>query len=98
MAIYGRQRKKALQSVENGKRKIIRDDFSGKIEQLINRHTHWLSGSGYYPGDCAHGGSAEGEGLNVDADRAAAMVAGAMQADCLLLFTAVKGLYRRFPG
>ena len=38
-----------------------------------------------------------GEALNTDADRAAAMVAAALQAEILLLLTAVPGLMRDFP-
>ncbi len=41
--------------------------------------------------------SEEGDALNVDADRAAAMVAAALSANTLFLFTAVKGLMKNFP-
>jgi acetylglutamate/LysW-gamma-L-alpha-aminoadipate kinase len=41
--------------------------------------------------------SQDGEALNVDADRAAAMVATALQAQLLVLLTAVPGLLRKFP-
>jgi acetylglutamate/LysW-gamma-L-alpha-aminoadipate kinase len=41
--------------------------------------------------------SPEGEALNVDADRAAAMVAGAMKAEQLIILTNVPGLMRKFP-
>jgi len=91
------QRKKALQSVENGKRKIIRDDFSGKIEHVNASILHWLLSQQMVPVVAPIAISGEGEALNVDADRAAAMVAGALQAEKLLLFTAVKGLYQSFP-
>jgi acetylglutamate/LysW-gamma-L-alpha-aminoadipate kinase len=38
-----------------------------------------------------------GEALNVDADRAAAMVAAGLQAEELILLTAAPGLLRRYP-
>ncbi len=41
--------------------------------------------------------SPEGDALNVDADRAAAMVAGAVKAEKLILLTNVPGLMRSFP-
>ena len=41
--------------------------------------------------------SEQGEALNGDADRAAAMGAGALKADTLLLLTAVPGLLQNFP-
>ena len=90
-------RKKAIQSVENGKRKFIRDDFSGKIETVNQSILNFLLESDIVPVIAPLAVSLEGEGLNVDADRVAAMVASAIHADCLMLFTAVKGLYRDFP-
>ncbi|MCK5878442.1 MAG: [LysW]-aminoadipate kinase [Holophagae bacterium] len=91
------QRKKALRSMENGKRKVIRDDHSGKIKHVNANIIHWLLDQDMIPVIAPMAASFEGECLNVDADRAAAMVAGAMKAETLLLFTAVKGLYRNFP-
>jgi acetylglutamate/LysW-gamma-L-alpha-aminoadipate kinase len=41
--------------------------------------------------------SQKGEALNVDADRAAAMVASALKAKTLVLLTAVPGLMKKFP-
>jgi len=41
--------------------------------------------------------SPQGEALNVDADRAAAYVAGAVQAEQLVILTNVPGLLRHFP-
>lgn len=91
------QRKKAISSVENGKRKIIRDDFSGKIEQINSGILMWLLEQGMTPVISPIAVSEAGEALNVDADRAAAMVAGALKAEKLFLFTAVKGLMKNFP-
>jgi acetylglutamate/LysW-gamma-L-alpha-aminoadipate kinase len=41
--------------------------------------------------------SEKGQALNVDADRAAAMVASALKAETLILLTAVPGLMKNFP-
>jgi len=41
--------------------------------------------------------SSAGEALNVDGDRAAAMIAAALQAESLVLLTAAPGLMRAFP-
>jgi acetylglutamate/LysW-gamma-L-alpha-aminoadipate kinase len=43
------------------------------------------------------GASTAGEAINVDGDRAAAMVAGAMKADALVILSDVPGLLRTFP-
>ena len=90
-------RKDAIQSVENGKRKIIRDDYTGKIEQVNVGLLEMLLGAGYLPVIAPVAVSQNGEALNVDADRAAAMVASALKAETLILLTAVSGLMEKFP-
>lgn len=91
------QRKSAIRIVENGKRKILRDDYTGKIEQINADLLATLLDTGYTPVVAPMAVSHEGEALNVDADRAAAMVAAALNADALILLTAVPGLLRNFP-
>jgi [amino group carrier protein]-L-2-aminoadipate/L-glutamate 6-kinase len=90
-------RKDAIQSVENGKRKIIRDDYTGKIESVNSNLLLALLEMGYLPVIAPVAVSQKGEALNVDADRAAAMVASALKAKTLLLLTAVPGLMKNFP-
>lgn len=90
-------RKESIQSIENGKRKIIRDDYTGKIIQINGELLVMLLRAGYLPVIAPVAVSGNGEALNVDADRAAAMVASALQAENLLLLTAVPGLMRNFP-
>ena len=90
-------RKDAIQSVENGKRKIIRDDYTGKIECVNNSLLQMLLTAGYLPVIAPVAVSEKGEALNVDADRAAAMVAAALKAETLILLTAVPGLMKNFP-
>lgn len=90
-------RKDAIQSVENGKRKIIRDDYTGKIEQVNAGLLLMLLGVGCLPVIAPVAISAKGEALNVDADRAAAMVAAALHAENLILLTAAPGLMEKFP-
>ncbi|MDK2981300.1 MAG: [amino group carrier protein]-L-2-aminoadipate 6-kinase [Chloroflexota bacterium] len=90
-------RKGAIQSLENGKRKIIRDDYTGKIDAINTELLTTLLDMGLLPVIAPVAVSHDGEALNVDADRAAAMVAGALKADTLLLLTAVPGLMEKFP-
>ncbi|MDP1715514.1 MAG: [LysW]-aminoadipate kinase [Anaerolineales bacterium] len=90
-------RKDSIQSVENGKHKIIRDDYTGKIENVNSELLHLLLNAGYLPVIAPVAVSEKGEALNVDADRAAAMVASALKAETLLLLTAVPGLMKNFP-
>src|SRR6186997_1416797 len=90
-------RKESIQSVENGKRKMIRDDYTGKIETVNQALLCMLLDAGYVPVIAPVAVSGNGEALNVDADRAAAMVASALKAETLILLTAVPGLMRNFP-
>jgi acetylglutamate/LysW-gamma-L-alpha-aminoadipate kinase len=91
------RRKESVQSVEDGKRRIVRDDYTGKIERVNASLLASLLEAGYTPVIAPLALSPAGEALNVDADRAAAMIAAALQAGTLLLLTAVPGLLRRFP-
>lgn len=92
-------RKDTIQSVdaERGKRKIIRDDYTGKIECVNSHLLQILLNAGYLPVIAPVAVSERGEALNVDADRAAAMIAVALQAEMLILLTAVPGLMKNFP-
>ncbi len=92
-------RKESVQSVdaERGKRKIIRDDYTGKIDTVNSELLLMLLNAGYMPVIAPVAVSEKGEALNVDADRAAAMVASALKAETLLLLTAVPGLMKNFP-
>lgn len=90
-------RKDSIQSVENGKRKIIRDDYTGKIETVNSQLLWTLLELDYLPVIAPVAVSEKGEALNVDADRAAAMVASALKAETLVLLTAVAGLMEKFP-
>ena len=92
-------RKDSIQSVdaERGKRKIIRDDYTGKIECVNQSLLTILLNAGYLPVVAPVAVSEKGEALNVDADRVAAMIASALKADTLILLTAVPGLMKNFP-
>lgn len=91
------ERKESVISVENGRRRIIRDDYSGKIEQVNSDLLRALLAAGYTPVVAPLALSHQGETLNVDADRAAAMIAAALGASTLILLTAAPGLLRYFP-
>lgn len=91
------RRKDAIQSVENGKRKVIRDDYTGKIERVNAALLNLLLNTGYLPVVAPLAISEKGEALNVDADRAAAMIAAALNAEMLILLTAAPGLLQNFP-
>jgi len=91
------ERKESVISVENGRRRILRDDYSGKIEKVNGDLLRALLAAGYTPVVAPLALSHQGEALNVDADRAAAMIAAALGAATLILLTAAPGLLRHFP-
>ena len=89
-------RKSAVRVVEDGKRKIRRGDHSGRIESVNADLLSGLLADGYTPVVSPPMAGEEGDGevtpVNADADRAAAAIAGALNAD-LVLLTDVAGVY-----
>jgi len=90
-------RKESVHSVENGKRFIIHGDFTGKIVNVNRELLQLLLNASYLPVIAPVAVSQKGEALNVDGDRAAAMVAASLKAETLVLLTAVPGLMKDFP-
>jgi acetylglutamate/LysW-gamma-L-alpha-aminoadipate kinase len=91
------QRKSAIRIVEDGKQKILRDDWTGTVEKVNASLLRLLLENGYLPVIAPLAASAQGEAINVDGDRAAAAVAAALKAETLLLLSNVPGLLRSFP-
>ncbi|MBO9322665.1 MAG: [LysW]-aminoadipate kinase [Roseiflexus sp.] len=91
------QRKAVIRIVENGKQKILRDDWTGTVEQVNTDLLRLLLDAGLFPVIAPIAISNIGEALNVDGDRAAAAIAAALGADTLVLLTNVPGLLRVFP-
>ena len=79
---------------ENGKHKILRDDYTGRIQKVNPTTLRALLDSGLTPVIAPVAISTAGEPLNVDADRVAAQLAGALGADRLLILSNVPGLLR----
>jgi acetylglutamate/LysW-gamma-L-alpha-aminoadipate kinase len=91
------KRKPALRIVENGKRKVLRGDYSGIIDGVNISLLRTLLTAGYVPVVAPLAVSQEGEALNVDGDRVAAAISSAMKAQTLIILTNVPGLLRNFP-
>lgn len=86
--------RKVVRAVEGGKVVVLRDDFTGKVERVDVEALHALLGQGKLPVLPPLAVSTEGEGLNVDGDRAAAAVAAALGAEALVILTNVPGILR----
>lgn len=90
-------RKATVRAVENGHQIIVRDDYTGKVEKVNTALLRMLLEAGYTPVITPPACSTEGEAINVDGDRAAAMIASAMGARQLVILSNVPGLLRHFP-
>src|SRR5438093_2006248 len=88
------RRKEAVRAVDNGRVLLVKDDYSGTVEQVNAGLITLLFNAGYVPVVSPPGVTPRGELINTDADRIAAQVAVAMKADTLILFTNVPGLLR----
>ncbi|WP_279581090.1 amino acid kinase family protein [Fodinicola feengrottensis] len=86
-------RKPARRSVtEDGRVQLVRDDHSGRIVAVEPLSLQVLLDGGLLPVVSPPASAADGTPLNVDADRAAAAIAGALKADRLVLLTAAPGV------
>ena len=87
------ERKKRLVIVdERGRKRVIDGGYTGKISQINVSLLQLLLENGYVTLVSPLAVSEEFEPLNVDADRTAANIAGALKADRLVLLTDVEGL------
>jgi len=95
--IFEGTRKDTLRIKVDGRRLVLRDDWTGTVERVNTHLLRLLIDGGYFPVLTPPGASTAGEAVNVDGDRAAAMVAGAFEAEALLILTDTPGLLRAFP-
>ena len=87
-------RKGAVRTVENGRVRVLRDEWTGRPERADGDLLGCLLGRGLVPVVAPLAASPKGEMLNVDGDRAAACLATGLGAATLLILTNVPGLLR----
>jgi len=92
--IFEGERKKAITVIEDGRKRVIRDDLSGKVERVNVQLLRLLLSNGYTPVLTPPAISYDGEAINVDGDRAAAVLAAALEVDKLIILSNVPGLLR----
>lgn len=90
-------RKAVIKIIERGRRRVLRDDYTGTVEKVNVALLNLLLDNGYLPVVTPPAISAESEAINVDGDRAAAMIAAALCAEALIILSNVPGLLRQFP-
>lgn len=86
------ERKPRIKVKEGNKILLIEGDYTGKIVEVNSQLLELLLNARYVPVIGAVAIGKEGENLNVDGDRAAASIAGAIKADKLLDMTDVPGV------
>jgi acetylglutamate/LysW-gamma-L-alpha-aminoadipate kinase len=82
---------------ERGRRLVLRDDYTGKVERVNTPLLRAFLDAGYTPVLTPPAASYDGEAINVDGDRAAAATAIALGARDLVILSNVPGLLARFP-
>ncbi len=95
--IFEGTRKSTIRVRMGTKRLVIRDDWTGTVDRVNTDLLRLLLDAGYLPVLTPPGASDAGEAINVDGDRAAAMVAAAFEAEALVILSNVPGLLRDFP-
>jgi len=88
------KRKDKIKIVEGSKRKVLRNDYTGKVEKVNTELLTILLDKGYVPVITVPAISYEGEPINVDGDRAAAAIAVALKAEELIILSNVPGLLK----
>lgn len=88
-------RKDAIKIIdEEGRRRVLRDDYTGKVEKVNTALVTLLTGAGYLLVVTPPAISYNGEAINVDGDRASAILASSLKADQLIILSNVPGLLR----
>jgi len=93
-ALIRADRKEAVRAVVDGRVRIIRDDLTGRIRSVNAPLLHLLLDAGYVPVVSPPAVDPASGPLNVDADRAAAALAVAAGARCLVILSNTAGLLR----
>jgi [amino group carrier protein]-L-2-aminoadipate 6-kinase len=90
--IRAQRKQRLVVAGENGRKRVIDGGYTGRITGVNAALLESLIESGYVPVIAPIAMSEAFEPLNVDGDRTAAYVAGALRAEQLLLLTDVDGL------
>jgi len=92
------KRKDALKIIdEKGRKLVLRDDYTGRVDLVNTQLLRSLLVAGYVPVLTPPAISYTGEAINVDGDRAAAATAVALEAEALVILSNVPGLLENYP-
>ncbi|MBC7097985.1 [LysW]-aminoadipate kinase [Candidatus Bipolaricaulota bacterium] len=88
------RRKGTIIALENGKKRVLRGDYGGTAKEVNTPLLRLLLAEGYTPVVAPLAIGEESEPLNVDGDRVAAALAGALEAEALIILSNVPGLLK----
>jgi len=95
--IWEGPRKDVIKILHKGRKIVLRDDYTGKVEKVNTALLQTLLDGGFLPVLTPPAISYQGEAINVDGDRAAAATAAAFGAEALVILSNVPGLLENFP-
>ena len=89
--------KKKLATVyEDGQTSKVDIGYVGEVEEIDTSLLNDLLDGGYVPVVAPIGAGKDGESYNINADYVAAEIAGALEAEKLLLLTDIEGIYKNY--
>jgi len=91
------ERKDAIRVFEEGRRRVLRGGYTGRVTDVDAGALNGLMQAGYTPVISPPALSFEGDPINVDGDRMSAALAGSIDAGTLIILTDRPGLLRD-PG
>lgn len=92
--IFEGKRKDTITILEGSKRRVLRGDYTGRVERVNAGLVTLLLDRGYLPVLCPPAASYAGEAVNVDGDTAAALLAVSLKAEAFIMLSNVPGLLR----
>jgi acetylglutamate/LysW-gamma-L-alpha-aminoadipate kinase len=92
LLVQAKRKKRIVIVDETGRKRVVDGGYTGKINEVNTQLLQLLIENDYVPVIAPVAISEEFEPLNVDGDRTAAYIAGALEADRLVLLTGVQGL------
>lgn len=96
--IWRGKRKSAIRAIdERGKKYIVRNNFTGRVQQVNAELLQSLLDGGYLPVLTGPAISDQNEAINVDGDRAAAETAKVFKASDLVILSNIPGVLADFP-
>ena len=90
--IRAERKKRLIVKDERGRRVAIEGGYTGTVKEVDKKLLATLLDAGYIPVIAPIALGEENEALNIDGDRTAAHIAGALHANLLLLMTDVEGV------